>query len=279
MTPKILCDGFAFLEGPRWHDGVLWVSDMHGDAVFKISLDGSYEKVMDVPEQPSGLGWLPNGDMLIVSMLDKKLLRRKPDGKVSEHADVSALVPRRINDMIVDTLGRAWVGNFGFLFDEGEPPASTVLVRVDPDGSYHFAADNLMFPNGMVITDNGKTLVVAETFGRKLTAFDIDEDSILSNRRTWAEMPESAVPDGICLDAEGGIWVASPTTGEALRFVEGGEVTNSVQTGRMAIATALGGEDGKTLFVLTSESTSRKECCDAASARVEYVPVDVGAAV
>lgn len=277
MTPKILADGFAFLEGPRWRDDALWMSDMHGHAVYRLTLGGTFEKVLDVAQKPSGLGWFQNGDMLIVSMLDKKLLRRTPEGEVSEHADVSNLVPRRINDMAVDRQGRAWVGNFGFMFDEGEPPASTVLVRVDADGTAAVVADDLMFPNGTVLADSETTLVVAETFGRKLTAFDIGQDGALSNRRVWADMPDRAVPDGICIDSQGGIWVASPTTGEAFRVVEGGEVTDRVETGRMAIATALGGPDGRTLFILTSESTTPAECIAAMSARVEYVTVEIPA--
>ena len=275
MTLSILADGFAFLEGPRWRDDALWVSDMHGDAVYRITLDGEVTKVLDVPEQPSGLGWLPNGDMLIVSMLDKKILRRTPDGLVTEHADLSALAPRQINEMIVEESGRAWVGNFGFLFDKGEKPVSTVLVRVDPDGTSQIAADDLMFPNGTVVMDESKTLVVGESYGARLTAFDIGPDGELSNRRIWATMSDGAVPDGICLDADGGIWVASPTTGEALRIVEGGEVTNRIATGRMAIATALGGPDRQTLFVLTSESTSRDPCRYAMSARIEQTRVDI----
>ncbi|MEM7006868.1 MAG: SMP-30/gluconolactonase/LRE family protein [Pseudomonadota bacterium] len=275
MKTEVLADGFAFLEGPRWRDGALWMSDMHGDAVYRLTLDGDAEKVMDVPQQPSGLGWLPNGDMLVVSMLDKKLLRRTPSGEFSEHADISALVPKRINDMVVDSQGRAWVGNFGFIFDEGETPVPTVLVRVDPDGSAEVAASDLFFPNGTVVTDGGSTLVVAETYGRKLTAFDIGPDSKLSNRRDWGVLENNEFPDGICLDAEGGIWIASPTTGEAVRMIEGGEITDRIETGRMAIATALGGNDGKTLFVLTSESTSRQPCRELMSARVEFVTVSI----
>ncbi|MEO0882882.1 MAG: SMP-30/gluconolactonase/LRE family protein [Pseudomonadota bacterium] len=278
MTPEILADGFAFLEGPRWRDGALWMSDMHGDAVYRLTLDGHYEKILDVPNQPSGLGWLPNGNMLIVSMLDKKILRRTPEGVVTEHADISALVPERINEMHVDPEGRAWIGNFGFGLDEGEPPQSTVLVRVDPNGDACVVAEELFFPNGTTTLADQTTLIVAETFGRKLTAFDIGTSGELTGRRVWAEMPERAVPDGICLDAEGGIWVASPTTGEALRIVEGGEVTARIDTGRMAIATALGGDDGKTLFIMTSEATARAPCREAMSASVEYVKVDVPAA-
>ncbi|MEM7662721.1 MAG: SMP-30/gluconolactonase/LRE family protein [Pseudomonadota bacterium] len=278
MQPEILADGFAFLEGPRWRDGALWMSDMHGDAVYRLTLDGKFEKILDVSNQPSGLGWLEGGDMLIVSMLDKKILRRTPEGDVSEHADISGLVPERINEMHVDSSGRAWIGNFGFDLDAGDSARSTNFVRVDPDGSSTVAAEDLFFPNGTVTLNDQKTLIVAETFGRKLTAFDIAKDSSLTNRRTWAEMPERAVPDGICLDAENGIWVASPTTAEAFRVIEGGEITERIETGRMAIATALGGDDGKTLFILTSEATARKACQAAMSARVEYVTVDIPAA-
>lgn len=253
--------GRAFLEGPRWHAGALWVSDMHADEVLKIAPDGTTETVLTVAGQPSGLGWLPNGDMLIVSMTDRKLLRRSGDGQIHLHADMSAFIDRRANDMVVDPSGRAFVGNFGFDFDLGEAPRPTVLLRIDPDGQVSEAADNVLFPNGMVITPDAKTLIVAETFAGQLTGFDIDEAGHLSGRRVWARLPEGAVPDGICLDAGHGVWAASPTTNECLRLMEGGTVTDRISTGEQhAIACMLGGEDGKTLFILTADSTDRDTC-------------------
>ena len=258
-TIETIADGFAFLEGPRWRDGMLWFSDMHDEKVYAMVPGSAPEIIATVPQCPSGLGWLPDGRMLIVSMLDKRLLVRADDGTLSTWADLSDLAPRRINDMVVAADGTAYVGNFGFLFHEGEPPAPTVLARIAPDGSAHQAADGLMFPNGSVITKDGKTLVVGESYAAKLTAFDIGPDGALSNKRDWANLSDGAVPDGICLDAEGAIWVASPTTGTFLRIKEGGEVLDTVVTGRQAIACTLGGADGKTLFMLTSETTSPDE--------------------
>ena len=277
MTHKIdiAATGFAFLEGPRWRDGKLYFSDMHDAKVYSMVPGQAPEIIATIPQSPSGIGWLPDGRMLIVSMIDKRVLVRAKDGTLSTWADLSSLAPRRINDMVVSEDGTAYVGNFGFMFNEGEPPAATVLARIAPDQSVHTAADGLLFPNGPVITPDGKTLIVAETFAAKLTAFDIAPDSSLSNRRDWANLQDGAVPDGICLDAEGAIWVASPTTGTFLRIREGGEVLDKINTGRMAIACTLGGEDGKTLFMFTSESTEPDICKAAMSARIETVRVDV----
>jgi len=277
VTMTTLANGFAFLEGPRWHDGALFVSDMHDEAVFRIALDGTRTKVADIPHRPSGLGWLPDGSMLIVSMMDKKLLRRGTDGSLIEHADLSQLVPRRINDMVVAPDGTAYVGNFGFLFDEGEKPTPTVLVRVTSQGQARAVADGLMFPNGCVITPDDKTLIVAETYGAKLTAFDIAANGDLSGRRNWAELGDGAVPDGICLDAAGAIWVASPTTNEVVRLVEGGEVTDRIKTDQPAIACTLGGLDGHTLFVLSAPSTDREVCREKRCARIDTLKVNIPA--
>lgn len=274
-TPEIIADGFAFLEGPRWHENALWFSDMHDGKVYRMAEGSAPEIIAELDGSPSGLGWLPDGRMLIVSMVDKRVLMRSEDGALSTWADLSAIAPRRINDMVVAADGTAYVGNFGFDFQDGEPPAPTVLARVAPDQSVHVAADGLMFPNGPVITPDGKTLIVAETFGSKLTAFEIASDGTLSNKRDWAALPTGAVPDGICLDAEGTIWAASPTTGEFLHVKEGGEVLGTVKTGRQGIACVLGGATGKTLFMLTAESTDPDACQAAMSARIEVVEVDV----
>lgn len=249
----IVATNVAFGEAPRWHDGAFWWSDMHGHQVHRLSAGGP-ATVCDVPMRPSGLGWLPDGRMLVVSMADKRVLRLEADGSLVTHADLSDTVPRRLNDMIVDRRGRAYVGNFGFELDEQEAPAPTVLVRVDPDGASRVVADELLFPNGMVISEDGQLLVVAETFGGRLSAFDIAADGTLSNRRVWAQLADGAVPDGICLDAAGAIWVASPTTHVCLRVREGGEVLERISTGRGAYACMLGGEDRLTLYVCTADS-------------------------
>ena len=246
---RTVATGVAFGEAPRWHNNTLWWSDMHGGGVRKLAGD-QVQPVCEVANRPSGLGWLPDGRMLVVSMTDKRVLRQEAHGTLATHADLSHLAPCRLNDMIVDAQGRAYVGNFGFELDTGEQPRPTVLLRVDPDGAASIAADGLMFPNGMVII-GGTTLVVAETFGGQLTAFDIGDAGALTRRRVWAKLPEAAVPDGICLDDRGAIWVASPTTHECLLLREGGDVLDRIPTGRGAYACALG---GRTLFVCTADS-------------------------
>ncbi len=272
MKARVLLDGGAFLEGPRWHEGKLWFSDMHGRAVMTVGADGVSEVVATVPNRPSGLGWLPNGRMLVVSMTDRRLLRLEPDG-FAEHADLSGLAAHECNDMVVDTIGRAYIGHFGFdhFAHASFRPAS--LIAVDPDGTARVVAEDLMFPNGTVIADDGRTLVVGESYGRRLTAFDIERDGSLSRRRVWAEI--GMAPDGICLDAQGCIWVASPTERAAVRVREGGEITDRVCVGRKAIACMLGGSDRRTLFVLTSETTQPAKAVALRSARVETVRVGV----
>ena len=251
-----VAEGLAFAEGPRWHDGTLYWSDMHGHVVQRLA-GGRVETVCEVPNRPSGLGWMPDGRMLIVSMADKRLLRLEADGSLALHADLSALAPRSCNDMVVDAEGRAYVGNFGFEIGtdgESEEPRATVLIRVDPDGTARAVADDLLFPNGAVITPDGRTLIIAETWRACLTAFDIDAVGDLSNRRLWAQLPEGAVPDGICLDAQGAVWAASPTTNECLRIAEGGDVLDRVETPQKAFACALGGAQGGTLYVCIADS-------------------------
>ena len=221
---------------------------------------------------------MPNGDLLVSSMLDKTLYRWSETEGLNKYADVSAIAERRINDMLVDPSGRAWVGNFGFVHQDGESVAPGTLARIDTDQSVHAAAGDLLFANGMVLVNDGNTLVVAETYRGCLTAFDIESTGDLVNRRLWAQLPEGDVPDGICVDAEEAIWVASPTTGSVLRLLEGGEVTDSIQTGRKAIACALGGNDGRTLFVSSSESTDRDICLDRRSASIEAFEVTIATA-
>ena len=269
----IVASDIAFGEAPRWRDGTLWWSDMHGWRVNRL-VDGQVVPVCDVPTRPSGLGWLPDGRLLVVSMTDKRLLRLEPDGALVVHADLSGLVPRRLNDMVVDAQGRAYVGNFGFELDGAETPRATVLVRVDPDGSARVVADNLLFPNGTVITPDGRTLIVAETWGARLSAFDIAPDGSLSNRRVWAAFTDGSVPDGICLDADGAVWIASPTTAGCLRVREGGEIVQRVDTGRGAFACALGGDDRRTLFVCTADSHDPERQRAERNGRIEAFAVE-----
>ena len=274
----VICQGFTFIEGPRWYQGALWFSDFYDEAVFRVVPGERPEKVVSVPQQPSGLGWLPNGDLLISSMLDKTLYRWSENQGLKKYADVSAIAERRINDMLVDPSGRAWVGNFGFVHQDGESIAPGTLARVDTDQSVHAAANDLLFANGMVLVNGGKTLIVAETYRGCLTAFDIESTGDLVNRRLWAQLPDGDVPDGICVDEEDAIWVASPTTGSVLRLREGGEVTDSIQTGRKAIACALGGNAGRTLFVSSSESTNRDMCLYRRAAAIHTFEVAIASA-
>jgi sugar lactone lactonase YvrE len=263
-----LVEGLCFGEGPRWRDNALWLSDMHDHQVIRVSTDGSVTPVVTVENRPSGLGWLPDGQLLIVSMIDRSILRY--DGEsLHLHADLSDLAGYHCNDMVVDTQGRAYVGNFGFDLHGGAKPTAAALVCVEPDGSPRVVAEDLMFPNGAIITPDGGTLIVAETFGARLSAFDIDGNGDLSNRRIWAELPKGAVPDGICLDSAGGIWSASPSTCECVRQDEGGEITHRVEVDQGAFACMLGGNDGRTLFVLTADSSDPAECAARRTGRIE----------
>jgi len=273
MKPTALLDGLAFPEGPRWHDGRLWFSDMHQHRVVAIDTDGHAETIVEVPNRPSGLGWLPDGRLLVVSMTDRRVLRLERNSLI-EHADLSSLATFHCNDMVVDAGGRAYVGNFGFDLDAGETPTPAALVLVTPEGSAKVAADDLMFPNGTVITPDGRTLIVGESFGARLTAFDIADDGSLSNRREWART-EGAVPDGICLDEEGAIWVASPISAEVLRVREGGQVTDRIKVETQAFACMLGGDDGRTLFICTAASSNPEECRASASGRIETLQVAI----
>lgn len=270
-------DGFAFLEGPRWHDGRLWFSDMHAQRVYAASEDGALEAIARVPACPSGLGWLPDGRLLVVSMEDRRLLRREADGSLVTHADLSGIATFHCNDMVVDAVGRAYVGNFGYDLHTQQKPRPATLALVQPDGRVSAAAADLQFPNGAVLTPDGGTLILGESFGRKLTAFDVSPATgALSKRRVWAALPNGAVPDGICLDAEGAIWVASPLTRELLRVHEGGRISQRVDAGgRMAIACMLGGSDRRTLFALTSSSIEPDACRRTRSARIERLRVEV----
>jgi sugar lactone lactonase YvrE len=218
---EVLIDGLTFTEGPRWHEGKLYFSDFFTHQVLAVDIEGHLETIVETPYQPSGLGWLPDGSMLIVSMNDQKLLCFA-DGELTEAADLSNLANHYCNDMVVDKKGNAYVGNFGFDLHEGEPIMPTNLILVRPGEEPCEVAENVFFPNGTVITPDDKTLIVGETFASCLTAFDINEDGTLDNRRVWADLRSiedgyTPVPDGICLDAEGAIWVASPSTNDVIR--------------------------------------------------------------
>jgi sugar lactone lactonase YvrE len=273
-SPAVLLEGLAFPEGPRWRDGRLVFSDQHDRRVVSMDPTGKAETVVEVPQQPSGLGWLPDGRMLISSMLDRRVLCFD-GGQLTEHADLSDLATGQCNDMVVDAQGRAYVGNFGFDMYGGEEARETCIILVEPDGSIRVAADGVAFPNGTVITPDGNTLIVGESYGGRLTAFTIAGDGTLTDRRLFAQL-RGAVPDGICLDAEGAIWSACPLTGRVLRVFEGGEVTDEIKVSNAgAFACMLGGDDRRTLFVCTAASSDPKETVVQRAGRIEAVQVSV----
>ncbi len=273
---RLVLDGLVFPEGPRWFEGRLWFSDMHAHEVVAVTPEGKRETIVRVRNQPSGLGFLPDGRLLVVSMTDRKLLRLDPDG-LYEVADISEYAPYHCNDMVVDADGNAYIGNFGFDITDGSPPRATTMVQVDTDGNARVVADGLQFPNGTVITPDGKTLIVGESWGQRLTAFDVEDDGSLSNQRVWADL--GFPPDGICLDAEGAIWVAVPTNPGALaRVAEGGEVLERIEVSDMGVyACMLGGEGRKTLFSLEAP-TSNPQPGDARRGRIRAFEVEVGGA-
>jgi sugar lactone lactonase YvrE len=281
----VLAEGLYFGEGPRWHDGRLWFSDFFDHAVKTVDVDGRVETVVTLDDRPSGLGWLPDGRLLVVSMQRRQLLRRDADG-LAVHADLSGLATFHCNDMVVDDAGRAYVGNFGFDLDlaleqrgiDGvlADHAAAVLARVDPDGSVHAAASDLHFPNGAVITPDGHTMILAETLGMRLTAFSVGDDGSLSDRRVWADLG-SRVPDGICLNAEGMVWVANPLQPECFLVAEdpdGGDVVDAVTTSQPCFACMLGGDDGRTLFMLTAATSHHVTAAASRTGRVEVLRVD-----
>jgi sugar lactone lactonase YvrE len=271
-----LVDHRAFLEGPRWHDGALWVSDMHGHEVLRVTMDGDCSVVAALDGPPSGLGWLPDGRMLIVSMDDQRVLRLDGNTPV-EHADCTPLAPHEINDMVVDARGHAFVSQFGYDHHGGGKLAAAPVLRVDADGGVIAATDPMRMANGMAITADGRTLVVAESAGRRLVGFDLASDGTLSNQHVWADLPEMDYPDGICIDAEDAVWVAGPASDRFTRVRAGGEVTDVVDvSGRHAIACAIGGDDGHTLFMCTSPTQGQPDESRAArGAKVEITRVDV----
>jgi sugar lactone lactonase YvrE len=281
---ELLLDGIYFGEGPRWHEGRLWFSDFYAHAVKSVSPSGDVRTEVEIDDQPSGLGWMPDGSLLIVGMTKRQVLRRGLDGEVSVHADLSHIATFHCNDMVVDAEGRAYVGNFGFNLDEAlatrpveevlADHATAKLACVEPDGSVSVAADEMHFPNGSMITPDGKTLIVGETVGFCLTAFDIGANGSLSNRRVWAPTG-MRVPDGACLDADGAVWFANAMGPECVRIAEGGEVLEVIETGQSCFACMLGGDDGKTLFMLTAEGADSHVASGAANGRIITARVDV----
>jgi sugar lactone lactonase YvrE len=275
-TFETLADGGGFFEGPRWHDGRWWVSDFYRHTVFAIAPDGATEEIMTVEAQPSGLGWLPDGSLLVVSMRDHKVLRRSPDGTVSVHADISEHCGGLANDIVVDPSGHAYVGNFGFDLMAGESPAAATLVHISPDGSLEVAATDLRFPNGAVLTPDGSTLMVGETMGGQYTAFSHGADGTLSDRRVWATV-EGVAPDGCTLDAEGCIWAADALGNRLVRVAAGKGVVDEIPgpNGLGVYACMLGGEDGRTLLACAAPDYFEHNRAVAREAILATTTVDV----
>jgi sugar lactone lactonase YvrE len=249
--PQILMSGLAFGESPRWHDGRLWLSDWGAQEVIAVDLEGKSEVITRIRSFPFCIDFLPDGRLLVVSADDQLLLRMEPDGSLVTHADLSGFSDYKWNDIATDGGGNAYVNNIGFEFPGGEF-ATGIVALVTPDGSVRQVADGVSFPNGMVVTPDGSTLIVAESYGNRLTAFDIATDGGLTNRPVWAELGDGT-PDGICLDAENAIWYGDVPNKRCVRVREGGEVLQTIELDRGCFACALGGPDNRTLFLVTTE--------------------------
>ena len=267
---EVFAEGLCFGEGPRWHDGRLWVSDMHAGEILSFTDSGLRREAIPTPDWPSGLGWLPNGDLLFVAMRSRQVLRRRGSTLV-HHADLSALASYHCNDMVVGPTGRAYVGNFGFDTHNQAPYRQAEVVIVEPDGAARIGARNLDFPNGMVITPDAATLVVGETMGGRLTAFAIAANGDLGEQTVWADFDRKVAPDGICLDEAMGVWSASPLGNECVRAERGGRITHRVRTRQRAFACTLGGSDGRSLFITTSREHLPERCAAERTSWIEVV--------
>jgi len=256
-------EGIDFGEGPRWHNGRLWFSDFYQQTISSVEIHadgtGTRHVELEYDGRPSGLGWLPDGRLLFVSMLDRKVMRQEADGSIVEHADLSAVAGGHTNDMVVSSTGIAYVGNFGFDFEAGEAVETTTLAIVRPDGSVTADTRELLFPNGAVLTPSENTLIVGETFGGQFTAFTVDHDGSLTEPRIWANV-EGTAPDGCTHDHDGGIWFSDAAGRQVVRVIGSGHIhdpmTIRIGTPNNTYACMLGGDDGKTLFVLTCDDAS-----------------------
>ncbi|MBI3214374.1 MAG: SMP-30/gluconolactonase/LRE family protein [Mycobacterium sp.] len=264
-----LANGFCFGEGPRWFEGLLWFSDMLGEAVHTVTLDGAMTTLPLPGHAPAGLGFRPDGTLLIVSTEHRTLLSYDGDA-VTELADLSALAPAPLGDLVVDDTGRAYVGS--------QARADGVIIRVDPDGAAAVVADRLDFPNGMVITPDGTRLIVAESVGRRLTQFTITGHGALTDRRVFADGLDGP-PDGIALDAAGGVWTSMTLAAQFERIIDGGEVTDRIDVGdRTAIACTLGGPQRRTLFLLSSTDAYPQRLVGTKLSRLDTITVDIAGA-
>jgi sugar lactone lactonase YvrE len=260
--PQTLMTGLAFGESPRWHEDRLWFSNWGAQEIIAVDLEGKSEVVLRMPSFPFSIDWLPDGRLLIVSGSDRPFLRREPDGSLVTHADTSGLSPRGWNEIVVDGRGNAYINAPGFDLMAGGEFAPGIVALVAPDASARQVADDIAFPNGMAVTPDNTTLIVADSYAKKLTAFAIAADGSLSNRRVWADL-DDGVPDGICLDAEGAVWYADVPNRRCVRVREGGEVVQTINLDRGCFACMLGGPDGKTLFMMAAEWNGPANMADA----------------
>jgi sugar lactone lactonase YvrE len=253
--PQILLSGLVIGESPRWHEDRLWFSNWGAQEIVAVNLEGNSEVMARVPTTvPFCIDWLPDGRLVVVAGQEAQLLRGNPDGSLVTHADLGSLSELPWNDIVVDGRGNAYVGNIGFEFPEGEF-APGILALLTPDASARQVAGGVAFPNGIVVTPDNSTLILAESYGNRLTAFDIAADGGLSNRRVWADLGDG-VPDGICLDAQGAVWYGDVPNKRCVRVREGGEVLQTVELDRGCFACMLGGENGRTLFMVAADMTS-----------------------
>ena len=275
LQVEIFCEGLDYGESPRWHAGRLWVSDFYAHRVLSFDAAGHQRMEVELDDRPSGLGWLPSGDLLVVAMASRQVRRVDVDGLVYAHADLSSIATGDCNDMVVDGHGNAYVGNFGFDTGASDPkpgPADLALVR--PNGESELAATGLMFPNGSVITPDGTTLIVGESIGSRYTAFTIRDDGTLADRRVWADVPGKG-PDGCVLDAEGAIWMADAFGAGCFRVTEGGAIVAAITASQPVFACTLGGSDRRTLYLLTAPGFGEELCAGKGMGRIEAAEVDV----
>jgi sugar lactone lactonase YvrE len=285
---EVAC-GFSFLEGPRWRDGLLWVSDFYTHRVCTVDGAGKIETVADVPQQPSGLGWLPDGRLLIASMRDRCILRREPDARLVVHADLSSIALGHVNDMVVGPNGHAYIGDFGFDLMGGEPMAQARVACVTPQGEASIVAQGLYFPNGVMITPDGRTLLVCESLGNRISAFEITgPDGGLGPRRDWAcfgPLPATdlpgvfsslvVAPDGAALDAAGAVWCADAIGKRVLRVAEGGRILQEISTDPMGVfACALGGPERRTLYLCVAPDSAEASRASKREAAIWAAEVD-----
>ena len=269
----ISATGLAFPEGPRWHDDRLWFTDQHARRIYTMQTCGALQTVAHTADLPGGLGWLPDGTLLVVYMTQRRIMRLS-GAELHPYADLSQHARFHCNDMVVDAVGRVYAGNFGFDLHGGEATRATEIILVDSDGTIEPFATDMVFPNGSVITPDGRQLLIAETFAHRISAFDLDSDGRPQLRRVWAELG-NATPDGICLDREGALWVASPGSGEVIRVKQGGAILARCTTRGTPYACMLGGHGRDTLYVCSAETDDPDQAARRKSGRIEQVKVAV----